>query len=269
MVDLNVIMDLSDEEKEQDGGQNVLMDLDLSDDDDNSTLSDDSDYVSDQTLVVFVHAEDTAYKMDFYVPAVASTSSSTSYSNNVTSTKQRTTRLLSRRYALTATSYKYLEIGVNVGSQNYVEIAIGDTRGHEIVLSLEAWKSLCEYQENILNLLHNKFRNPEDFVQLGSVSARLYTMNNLNLLRLESNKVHILMTESTYHRMLTLDDCITLTFDRMTAVLNQIDVKYAQFANIASAVKNQSNVVDAIRVSNLFDRNQFIDCELLALVFSI
>jgi len=49
-------------------------------------------------------------------------------------------RLLSRRYDLTATGYKYLEIGINV-SPSYVEIALGDYRGHELSLSLETWKA--------------------------------------------------------------------------------------------------------------------------------
>jgi len=176
---------------------------------------------------------------------------------------------LSRRYALTTTGYKYLEIGVNVGLQSYVEIIIGDNRGQEMSLSLEAWKSLCEYQENILHLLHNEFRNPQDIVHLGSITARLYIMNDLNLLRFESNNVQMLMTESTYRNLLKLDDCITITFDKMTAVLGQIDTKYAQFTNIASVVKNRSNAASAIRASTSFDKNHIIDCELLALIFSV
>jgi len=49
--------------------------------------------------------------------------------------EHRAVRLLSRRYVLTATGYKYLEIGINVGPPNYMEIALGDHRGHELSLS--------------------------------------------------------------------------------------------------------------------------------------
>ena len=45
--------------------------------------------------------------------------------------------LLSKRYDLTATGYKYLEIGINVRLPSYVEIALGDHRGYELSLSLE------------------------------------------------------------------------------------------------------------------------------------
>jgi len=42
------------------------------------------------------------------------------------------------------TGYKFLEIGINVGPSSYVEIALGDHRGHELSLSLEMWKVLYE-----------------------------------------------------------------------------------------------------------------------------
>ncbi|EGI61311.1 hypothetical protein G5I_10433 [Acromyrmex echinatior] len=41
-------------------------------------------------------------------------------------TEHRAVRLLSRRYDLTNTGYKFLEIGINVGPPSYVEI-IADT----------------------------------------------------------------------------------------------------------------------------------------------
>ena len=43
--------------------------------------------------------------------------------------------LLSRRYDLTNTGYKFLEIGINVGPPSYVEIVLGDHRGHELAVS--------------------------------------------------------------------------------------------------------------------------------------
>ncbi|EGI61411.1 hypothetical protein G5I_10319 [Acromyrmex echinatior] len=60
-------------------------------------------------------------------------------------TEHRAVSLLNRRYDLTNTGYKfYLEIKINVGPPSYVEIALGDYRGHELSLSLETWKNLYE-----------------------------------------------------------------------------------------------------------------------------
>ncbi|XP_018347220.1 PREDICTED: uncharacterized protein K02A2.6-like [Trachymyrmex septentrionalis] len=68
-------------------------------------------------------------------------------------TEHRAMRLLSRRYDLTNMGYKFLEIGINVGPSSYVEIALGDHRGHELSLSLETWKNLYEQRWNIYKML--------------------------------------------------------------------------------------------------------------------
>ncbi|KYN27420.1 hypothetical protein ALC57_03192 [Trachymyrmex cornetzi] len=50
-------------------------------------------------------------------------------------------RILGRKYALTRTGYKFLEIDINVGPPSYVEIAIGDNRGNELWNSKgNAWR---------------------------------------------------------------------------------------------------------------------------------
>ncbi|KAL6268065.1 hypothetical protein P5V15_001151 [Pogonomyrmex californicus] len=62
---------------------------------------------------------------------------------------RRAVRLLTRRYTLTATGYKFLEIRINVGPPSYMEIALGDHRGQELILSLETWKALYKQRWNI------------------------------------------------------------------------------------------------------------------------
>ncbi|KAL6254752.1 hypothetical protein P5V15_014078 [Pogonomyrmex californicus] len=62
---------------------------------------------------------------------------------NAISVERRAVRLLTL-LTLTATGYKFLEIGINVGPPSYVEIALGDHRGQELILSLETWKGLYE-----------------------------------------------------------------------------------------------------------------------------
>jgi len=65
--------------------------------------------------------------------------------------KRRVVCILDRRYPLTATGYKFLEIGINVGPPSYVEIAIEDHRGNELILSPETWNGLYEQQEYLWN----------------------------------------------------------------------------------------------------------------------
>ncbi|KYN24346.1 hypothetical protein ALC57_04055 [Trachymyrmex cornetzi] len=90
------------------------------------------------------------------------------------SMKRRAVRLLSRRYDLTSTGYKYLEIGINVGPPSYVEIALGDHRGHE--LSLETWNGLYEQRWNIYKMLRNEYKN--NFINVGPLTVRVCTLQN-------------------------------------------------------------------------------------------
>ncbi|KAL6417113.1 hypothetical protein ACFW04_014676 [Cataglyphis niger] len=50
----------------------------------------------------------------------------------ISSETRRAVRILGRRYALTPTFYKYLEIEINVGATSYVQLVLGDNRGNQI-----------------------------------------------------------------------------------------------------------------------------------------
>ncbi|XP_039312718.1 uncharacterized protein LOC120359405 [Solenopsis invicta] len=182
---------------------------------------------------------------------------------NGISTERRTARLLSRRYALTATSYKYLEIGINVGPPSYVEIAIGDHQGREFILSVETWKGLYEQRWNISKLIRNDYK--DNFISVGPLTIKVSVMNDVRLIRLESSNVYVTVIESTLHRMFSLYECINVMFERLVRIVDTVDIKYTQYLNIASNVMNQEK---AIRESNIFDMRQLVDCELLALFFT-
>ncbi|XP_071629899.1 uncharacterized protein [Temnothorax longispinosus] len=180
---------------------------------------------------------------------------------------RRAVRILSRRYALTATGYKFLEIGINVGPPSYVEIAVGDHRGKELLLSLESWKALYEQRQNIQNFFRNDFKDIHSFINVGPLTVRVCTVNNIKLIRLESVNVCLRMTESTLHRMFDLDRCIEARFDRLVRILAAVDAKFVQFSDIASTVTDPREASNAIYASDAFNTNQLIDCELAALVF--
>ncbi|RLU25504.1 hypothetical protein DMN91_001660 [Ooceraea biroi] len=179
---------------------------------------------------------------------------------------RRAVRILNSRYALTATGYKYLDIGINVGPPSYVEIAIGDHRGNELILSLETWKGLYEQQWNIQNHLCKDVRDRP--LTVGPLTVRFSEspVCDTKLVCLDSSNVRLMMTESTFFAMINLDRCIELTYAQLDRLVEKVDAKIAQFSNIASAeTKDVTNVISA---SDCFSANNIIDCELLALVFS-
>ncbi|XP_071575460.1 uncharacterized protein [Temnothorax nylanderi] len=182
--------------------------------------------------------------------------------------ERRAVRILGRRYALTATGYKFLEIGINVGPPSYVEIAVGDHRGKELLLSLETWKALYEQRRNIQNFFRNDYKDVHSFINVGPLTVRVCTsVNNVKLIRLESVNVRLMMTELTLHRMFDLDRCIDARFDRLVRILATVDAKFAQFSDIASTVTDPKEASNVIYASDAFNTNQLIDCELAALVF--
>ncbi|XP_011707609.1 PREDICTED: uncharacterized protein LOC105462604 [Wasmannia auropunctata] len=62
-----------------------------------------------------------------------------------------TPRILGRRFALTSTNFKYLDIGISVGSISYVEILIGDNRGNHIILFHGMWKIvICKKLDKLI-----------------------------------------------------------------------------------------------------------------------
>ncbi|KYN11771.1 hypothetical protein ALC57_16069 [Trachymyrmex cornetzi] len=140
--------------------------------------------------------------------------------------------LLSRRYNLTNTGYKYLEIGISVGPPSYVEIALGDNRGHELSLSLETWKDLYEQRWNIYKMLRNEYK--DNFIGVGPLTVRVCTMNDATLVHLDSSSIHMTMTETTLRRMFAFDGCIDVTFERLVRLVDTVNVKYTRFSNIAS-----------------------------------
>ncbi|KAL6254748.1 hypothetical protein P5V15_014074 [Pogonomyrmex californicus] len=168
--------------------------------------------------------------------------------------ERRAVRLLSKCYTLTATGYKFLEIGINVGPPSYMEIALGDHRGQELILSLETWKGLYEQRWNIYKLLRNDYK--DNFISVGLLTVRVYQMNDVTLVRLESLNVRVTMIESILRRMFDLDECIDVTFDRLVRFVDTIDTKYTRFSNIASVVTDSEEVPNAIRDCDTFDRRR-------------
>jgi len=74
-----------------------------------------------------------------------------------------------------------LEIGINFGPPNYVEIAIED-RGNELILSLKTWKGLYE-QQHIQNCLWKSWEYPERFYQRWTANGAIWC-DNAKLIRL-------------------------------------------------------------------------------------
>ncbi|XP_011699132.1 PREDICTED: uncharacterized protein LOC105456632 [Wasmannia auropunctata] len=92
--------------------------------------------------------------MNYYVPIPEDKSCERPTSSH-TMRPRYTPRILGRRFALTSTAFKYLDIGITVGPVSSVELLIGDNRGNQIVLPYATWKAFIERRADIEQLLQS------------------------------------------------------------------------------------------------------------------
>jgi len=64
-------------------------------------------------------------------------------------------RILGRRFALTPTAYKYLDIGISVGPVSSVEMFLGDNKGNQIILPHATWKTFIAKRADIEKLMQS------------------------------------------------------------------------------------------------------------------
>ncbi|RLU23259.1 hypothetical protein DMN91_003462 [Ooceraea biroi] len=142
-------------------------------------------------------------------------------------------RILSRRYNLTRTSYKFLEIGIGIPpAANAVAVhnVLGDTTGKEILLTPEMWNGLVDSRAIICDNLAraNGEHGPPPSMQLGDLTRVIATM---------------------------------------TGVVGRAEAKLRAFKHITAGVEDPSGALRAISGRADFDRNDLLDCELLIMVF--
>lgn len=168
-------------------------------------------------------------------------------------------RILGRRYPLTDTFYKYLDIGVRIGSCCHVELALGDTHGNEIQFSMAVWKDFLRNREDILR----NFANSGNAVRVGDINVEFCQFNGIKLAKLSNSAKCIQITKKTMTRLFDLEYCIDHMYSWLSENLNSVQSKYCKFMQIISTVTD--DFAKAILEHADFECHSLIDTELLAL----
>jgi hypothetical protein len=188
-------------------------------------------------------------------------------------------RVLTTRYPLTTTGYKYLAIGITIKSPwygipspSYVDIALGDKQGKEICLTRDMWRGLVERRRDILENLRSNLvdgtRSPSP-ISIGDLTLRFGMINNLPILRMElPNATRVAMSLNTVLTLYDLEFCVDRVVSALGAATEEVDAKYSRYREIAhDARKTGTSIKNAIRKSDHFDSGNIIDCEIAALCF--
>lgn len=182
----------------------------------------------------------------------------------------RPLRILGRRYPLTKTAYKHLEVSVNVSRPSFVEIVLGDCHGKEISLTLDMWKELLDLRSTLLSYFRSDERDearPPAPIYIEQLTLRFGKLNNLRILRLETPKVRLAVSKSTVLTILNLELCVNRIVTSLSGLTAHVDNKLTRFLDIAAGAHDSALIPTMIRDNENFDRNDIVDCELQALLF--
>jgi len=91
--------------------------------------------------------------------------------------------ILGRRFALTTTSYKYVDVGISVGPMSSVEIIIGYNHGNQIILLHATWEMFIERRANIEQLLQSPAPSS---LAIQYLIVELVKIHGVNMVKLKS-----------------------------------------------------------------------------------
>ena len=164
-----------------------------------------------------------------------------------------------------------MNIGINVTLPSCVTIILGNCHGKEIPLSPDIWRELLEQKHVILSLLqydeNNKGIRAPSPMYVGNLTLRFGRINNLPILRLETSTARLSMSKSTVLNIFNLEHCVNRLISSLTAMTDNVDKKFSRLLAIASTVTKSANVLKTMYDNDSFDRNDILDCELIALIF--
>lgn len=184
---------------------------------------------------------------------------------------QHPCRILSRRYPLTKTGYKYLDVGINIATPSHVEIALIDNRGMEIQFAYNVWKAFLDQRD----IIHRYFNNDDESEvyttkKIGHITLSFGKLNNvLKVLRLETPTVYLIMTRNTVYNMIAHEYCVDCIVQSLGDMTNIVDTKLARFREIVNGASDPAAIHVALSESESFDKNDIVDCELLAQIFAM
>jgi len=134
---------------------------------------------------------------------------------------------------LTATSYKYLDIGISVGPMSSVEMLLGDNKGNQIILPHATWKTFIARRADVEKLLQ-------------STAPASLSIRDLDLVKMRDA------------------DIVKLTLCDTCMYMKPATVKFKHFVTYLrrNCITNKCDAANILR--KICDTESNIECELIA-----
>ncbi|KYN04689.1 hypothetical protein ALC62_04436 [Cyphomyrmex costatus] len=160
---------------------------------------------------------------------------------------------------LTRIAYKFLEIGIAVGSMSHVEIAISDTRGNRIILPHATWTAFVEKRADIERLVQST--TPSSSLMIQDLVMELVKIRDVNTVKLSLCDKCTYMKPSTV--LFILEQCVDHAYFNLCQYTNSVNDKFKYFVTYLrqNCIVNKFEAVNALR--KVYDKNSNIECELI------
>ncbi|XP_011883626.1 PREDICTED: uncharacterized protein LOC105570789 [Vollenhovia emeryi] len=121
---------------------------------------------------------------------------------------------MSRRFALTSTAYKYLDVGICVVPHaSYVEFILGDNRGNKMALDHSTWMEFNKKRAEIEQLFKS---TDASSVQIDNLVLELVRMYNKKVVKLTLDDTCMYMNMSTVLFLLKLEHCVEHVYRKLS-----------------------------------------------------
>ncbi|KAL6421143.1 hypothetical protein ACFW04_013961 [Cataglyphis niger] len=157
-------------------------------------------------------------------------------------------RILVRRFALTRTAYKYLDIGISVEPESFVELHLGDIRGNHIILSHETDSCIEPSSLRIEYLVMEHVK-----------------IHETSVVKLTVDDSCLYMKPATILFLFKFKHCVNHKYLKLYENTEDVNARFDQFVwclqnNMPSAMRE-----DAVKIlRDVCDKTSIIDCELVA-----
>ncbi|XP_036138808.1 uncharacterized protein LOC118644393 [Monomorium pharaonis] len=194
--------------------------------------------------------------MNYYVPI----QQNDGCDKSTLSQPRYTPRILGRRFALTATAYKYLDIGVSVGREPFVEMILGDNKSNQIQLSRDTWVIMIEKRMDTERLLQSTTATS---LWINDLFIELVKLRNEIVIKFTLNNKALYMKSLTVQFLLNLEDVINNVYFKLSRDMFVVKEKYNRFVNCLQR-NNINNKCDAVKLlDEICVKTSLIDCELM------
>nr|XP_034195321.1 uncharacterized protein LOC117611484 [Osmia lignaria] len=179
----------------------------------------------------------------------------TKHQNDVKIATQLSCRILGRKYPLTDSCTKYLEIGINIlGDNFYPQLVLSDSRNNRLELSIVTWSLIVAEADNVCSFFDDS-KDTRDSINFNNISVEFGVLYGEKVIKLISNDMCMCMMKKTFEKMVILNDCIVEMHNALYDNLYSVEQKFKEFVALVRGygdVKVPAEVVRHIKETDIY-----------------